>query len=169
MKTCGCGGRKALLEVSAPGFILTSKLIDGTYPDYGRVIPSGPANSVTVDHADLVAALTRLDAVVEHKKLATLVGLSWDPAEPVLHLSLPHQPDAADDIIAATVAGKAPVQTAAQVRHVVELVAEMRGKRVSIATAGAGNPILVTDPADDAVLMLQMPCRVSSDQSTRAA
>ena len=98
-----------------------------------------------------------------------LVGLSWDPAEPVLRLSLPHQPDAADDVIAATVAGGAPVQTAAQIRHIVELVDEMRGKRVCVATDGAGNPILITDPADDAVLMLQMPCRVSSDQSTRAA
>ena len=161
---------KSLLEVSAPGFVLTSKLIDGTFPDYARVIPAAPANSATVDHADLVAALTRLDAVSAHeKKLQHLVGLSWDPAEPVLRLSLPHQPGAADDVIAATVAGSAPVQTAAQIRHVVELVDELRGKRVCIATAGAGNPILVTDPADDAVLMLQMPCRVSSDQSTRAA
>ena len=49
------------------------------------------------------------------------------------------------------------------------IISVLGGTRVSIATAGAGNPILVTDPADDAVLMLQMPCRVSSDQSTRAA
>jgi DNA polymerase-3 subunit beta len=161
---------KRLLEVSAPGFVLTSKLIDGAFPDYTRVIPATPANSATVDHVDLVAALTRLDAVSAHeKKLQHLVGLSWDPAEPMLRLSLPHQPGAADDVIAATVAGGAPVQTAAQIHHVVELVDELRGKRVCVATVGAGNPILIADPANDAVLMLQMPCRVSSDQSTRAA
>ena len=160
---------KGLLEVSAPGFVLTSKLIDGTFPDYQRVIPAAPANSATVDHADLAAALTRLDAVsAPEKNLQALVGLSWDPAEPVLRLSLPHQPGAADDVIAAMVVGSAPVQTAAQIRHVVELVDELRGKRVCIATAGTGNPILVTDPANDGILICQMPCRVSPNQSRAA-
>ena len=160
---------KSLLEVSAPGFILTSKLIDGTFPDYTRVIPATPANSATVDHADLVAALTGSTPCPRTRKNFSISsGCPGIPAEPVLRLSLPHQPGAADDVVAATVAGSAPVQTAAQVRHVVELVNELRGKRVCIATAGAGNPILVTDPADDAVLMLQMPCRVSSSQSRAA-
>ena len=80
---------KSLLEVSAPGFILTSKLIDATYPDYARVIPATPANSATVDHADLVAALARLDAVAEHETKGCRIssGFAWDPAEPVLRLS----------------------------------------------------------------------------------
>ena len=52
----------------------------------------------------------------------------------------------ADDVIAATIAGNASVQTAAQIRHVAELVDELRGKHVCIATAGAGDPILITDP-----------------------
>jgi DNA polymerase-3 subunit beta len=160
---------KALLELTAPGVVLTSKLIDGTFPDYERVIPAAPKNSVTVDHADLVAALTRLEAVpANEKNLQDLVGLSWDPAEPALHLSLPHQPGAADDVITATVAGDAPVQTAAQLRHIVELVDELYGKRVCIATAGAGNPILITETEDDATLVVQMPCRVSSAQSHAA-
>ena len=160
---------KALLELTAPGVVLTSKLIDGTFPDYARVIPAAPKNSATIDHADLVAALTRLEAVSEPSKtVATLVGLSWDPAEPVLRLALPHQPSAADDVIAAAVAGNAPVQTAAQLRHIVELVDELYGKRVCIATAGADNPILITDPEDDAILVVQMPCRVAPNQSRAA-
>ena len=149
-KTCGCGGRKACSR-SARRASPRLEADRRAYPDYARVVPETPANSATVDHADLVAALTRLDAVAKHsKRFAALVGLAWDPAEPVLRLSLPHQPDAADDVIAATVAGDAPGQTAAQIRHVVELVDELRGERVCIATAGAGNPILITDPEDDA-------------------
>ena len=113
--------------------------------------------------------MPRLEAVSEPSKtVATLVGLSWGPAQAELRLSLPHQPGAAADVIAATVAGNAPVQTAAQLRHVVELVDELHGKRVSIASNGAGNPILITDPEDDAILVVQMPCRVSSAQSHAA-
>jgi DNA polymerase-3 subunit beta len=156
---------KALLELTASGVTLVSKLIDGTYPDYERVIPAASANSATVDHADLVAVLTRLEAVSAHEKnLQDLVGLAWGPAEPALHLSLPHQPGAAADVIAATVAGDLPVQTAAQLRHIVELVDELHGKRVCIASSGAGNPILVTDPEDAGHLIVQMPCRVSANR-----
>jgi DNA polymerase-3 subunit beta len=153
---------KALLELSASGLVLTTKLIDGTYPAYENVIPTTPANSVIVDRTDLVGALTRLNAVVEYGKLTGLVGFAWDPAEPVLHLSLPNQPGAADDVIAATTAGSAAVQTAAQIHHVIELVDEFRGEALCIATAGAGNPILITDPESDALLTVQMPCAVSS-------
>jgi CTP:molybdopterin cytidylyltransferase MocA len=88
--------------------------------------------------------------------------------EPVLRLSLPHQPGMADDVIAATAAGDTPVQTAAQVRHVVELVDNLHGARVCIASNGAGNPILVTDPDDGAVLVVQMPCRTSPQQASAA-
>jgi DNA polymerase-3 subunit beta len=157
-----------LFEVNASGFVLTTKLIDGTFPDYVRVIPAAPKNSVVVDRADLVGALERVGAVIEHGKLAALVGLAWNSAEPVLRLSLPHQPGVADDVIAATVTGNSSIQTAAQVAHVVELFNELRGENVCIATDGAGNPVVITDPEDGAGQFLQMPCRIPLS-SMRAA
>ena len=160
---------RTLIEIAAPGFALTSKLIDATYPDYGRIIPASPDNSATVDRADLVAALARLAAVATgEKKIATLAGLEWSPAEPALRLSLPNQAGVAEDVIAATITGSAPVRIAAQLAHVTELAGELRGESVCIASNGNGDPILVTDPGNDATLILQMPC-VWPARSSKAA
>jgi DNA polymerase-3 subunit beta len=160
---------KSLVEITAPGFVMTSRLIDATYPDYARVIPATPDNSATVDRDDLVAALARLAAVATgERKIATLAGLEWSPADPVLRLSLPNQDGVADDVIAAIIAGRAPVRIAAQLAHVTELADELRGESVCIASNGNGNPILVTDPDSDTTLIVQMPCRWSR-QSSQAA
>jgi DNA polymerase-3 subunit beta len=160
---------KALLEVSAPSFVLVSKLIDASYPDYARIIPKCPTNSATVDRTDLVAALVRLNAVSEHgEKLAALVGLAWEPAKPVLRLSLPNQPDAADDAIAATITGAASIWTAAQIAHIAELVDQIHNRNIRIATDGAGGAILVTDPDDDNLLVIQMPVHIARGQSRAA-
>jgi DNA polymerase-3 subunit beta len=160
---------ETLFEISTPGLVFVSKLVDGTFPDYERVIPERPANGATVEHADLVAAITRLEAVSEHgKKLATLVGLRFDPVEPALRLSLPNQPEAANEEIPASVTGTVSIETAAQLRHVVDLVGEFHGKSICIASDGTSSPILITDPASAATLIVQMPCRVASFQSQAA-
>jgi DNA polymerase III sliding clamp (beta) subunit (PCNA family) len=74
----------------------------------------------------------------------------------------PHTSDAA------TIAGNVPIQTAAQVRRIIDVVNEFRGEDIRIATNGAGNPILITDVESDAMLVVQMPCRLQSDQSQAA-
>ena len=151
-----------LFEVITPGFVFVSKLIDGTFPDYSCVVPVAPKNNVVVDRAELGAALAPLGAVAEdNKRVPALVGLGWDPADRVLHLSLPNQPGMADDIIIAAISGKAPVQTAAKITHVTELVGQMQRESVCIASTDGNGPILITDPEDDALLVIQMPCRFS--------
>jgi DNA polymerase-3 subunit beta len=160
---------KSLVEITAPEFAITSPLIDAVFPDYRRVIPAAPDNGATVDRADLVAALARLAAVATtERKIATLAGLEWSPAEPALRLSLPNETGVAADIIPATIAGSAPVRTAAQLAHVTELAKELHGESVCIASNGNDNHILVTDPDSDAVLVVQMPCAVPG-QSSQAA
>jgi DNA polymerase III sliding clamp (beta) subunit (PCNA family) len=50
----------AQLEFGRAGpVVLTSKLIDGTFPDYGRVIPVGNDKTLTVDKKDFEAAVDR--------------------------------------------------------------------------------------------------------------
>jgi hypothetical protein len=50
--------------------------------------------------------------------------------------------------------------TAAGLANVVEPFNELRGENVCIASDGAGNPILITDPEDSAGEFLQMHCRI---------
>ena len=58
--------------------ILVSKLIDGTYPDYGRVIPAAFETEARVDRAELVAALDRVTTVASERGRAVKCGFFGD-------------------------------------------------------------------------------------------
>jgi DNA polymerase III sliding clamp (beta) subunit (PCNA family) len=55
-----------------------------------------------------------------------------------------------------------------QILHLAEIVAEIEGERIHIDTNGNGGPVLVTDPDDPDVLMLQMPCAWPFENATAA-
>jgi DNA polymerase III subunit beta len=154
---------KTLLEITAGDAVLASKLIDGSFPDYKRLIPRGVDSSITVDRTELRQALARVVAVAERDSknkniVVCSAGLSWDNNSE-LHLCLTQERNgAADDAIAATeTTGSARV--AAQTRYLIEAVDEIEGERVCFSVDGVGQPILVTDPDDPQFLSLMMPVR----------
>ena len=158
---------KTLFAVEGPGFRFVSKLIDGTYPDYRRLIPKPSGSFAIVDRRELARALDRIAAVVDPQSEAMrLVGLRWSDGESALHLCIPGWPDLADDVLDAEVASTGKV--AVQILHLAEIVAEIEGERIHIDTNGNGGPVLVTDPDDPDVLMLQMPCAWPFENATAA-
>ncbi len=56
--------------------VLTSKLIDGTFPDYARVIPVGNDKKLTIDKADFAAAVDRVSTVSSERGRAVKLALS---------------------------------------------------------------------------------------------
>jgi DNA polymerase-3 subunit beta len=144
-----------LLELSLPDLKLTSKLIDGTFPDYQRIIPTSYDRSVTVERTELGAALARVEATLnpETRKLMRTVGLAWgDGALHVIRTSAD-----VDDVLDAETnsAGK----TALRISYVADALDVFSGKRISIASNGADTPIRFTDPADPTTFAIAMPIR----------
>jgi DNA polymerase-3 subunit beta len=158
---------KTLFAVEGTGFRFVSKLIDGTYPDYRRLIPKPSGSFAIVDRRELARALGRIAAVVDPQSEAMrLVGLRWSDGESALHLCIPGWPDLADDVLDAEAASTGKV--AVQILHLAEIVAEIEGERIHIDANGNGGPVLVTDPDDPDVLMLQMPCAWRFENATGA-
>ena len=56
--------------------VLSSKLIDGVYPNYRQVIPSGCDERVTIEREQLLAALRRVSVVTTDKSNATRLTFS---------------------------------------------------------------------------------------------
>ena len=56
--------------------VLTSKLIDGTFPDYGRVIPQNNDKDLIVDKADFAAAVDRVSTISSERGRAVKLALS---------------------------------------------------------------------------------------------
>jgi DNA polymerase III subunit beta len=144
-----------LLELSLPGLKLTSKLIDGTFPDYQRIIPTNYDRSVTVDRSELGAALARVEATLnpETKKLMRTVGLAW--GDGALHVT--RAAADVDDVLDAETNGAG--KTALRISYVADVLNVFSGKRISIVSNGAATPIRFADFDDTTTFAIVMPTR----------
>ncbi|MHC2373372.1 DNA polymerase-3 subunit beta [Bradyrhizobium diazoefficiens] len=151
---------RKLFAASGTGFEFVSRLIDGAFPDYLAILPAPSPTSVTVERAELQAALARLTAIASGD--FPLVALTWTDGEP-LRMFLPRQPGDGTDDIAADSTGSArialvPAQLAA-------MLSEFTCQRVHLNDA-AGR-LLIT--SESQMLGLLMPCVWNFGQEAAAA
>ncbi len=144
---------RTLLAVESNNFAFTSKRVDGSFPDYTRIIPVPSGNSVTVDRHVLLQSLERAAAVVDANQ-RRVVGLQWDAADPTVHLCLTDS-DAVDDGLAAEVTGSGRV--AVSINQLTEMLEAIDGNRAHLDSRSAGDAVLVTDPENRDFLGLQLP------------
>lgn len=153
---------RALAEVETKKAAFVSKLIDGTFPDYPRLLPKPSGNAVTVDCAEFAQALERVAAVADERQRRAVAGLLWTADEPALHLCLTDA-DTADDVISAEVTGSGRV--AVQIKFLAELLDVLEGKRVRFDARSGADAVLVGDPGDEDFTAVQMPCRWAQVQA----
>lgn len=143
------------------GRVLVSKLVDGTYPDYRRVIPSGNANAFNVDRTDLVAALERVTTMGPAK--GTAVRATFD-SEGTLRLFAknPDLGEASDEIACDCLDGET-VEVGFSGRYALDMLGAAACDTITFRLADAGAPMLVKptagDGADTALFVL-MPMRI---------
>jgi DNA polymerase III subunit beta len=158
---------KTLIAIESSRFAFVSKLIDGTFPDYERIIPRPSGNSVIVDCVALKPAIARLAAVADPAaQVAPLAGFEWSAGESVLRLCFAGWPELADDELAAETSGTGKV--ALNVRQLRQLLDAIDSERIRFASNSAREPVLVTDPDDAEWLAVQMPS-VWPFQNSKAA
>jgi DNA polymerase-3 subunit beta len=135
---------------------LTSKLIDGTFPDYERVIPSGNDKVMEVDRAEFTAAVDRVATISTDKSRA--VKLSLDANQLTLTAS---SPDAgmAEEEIAVRYAGT-PIEIGFNARYLLDIAEQIEGDGARFRMADASAPTLIEDIADQSALYVLMPMRV---------
>jgi DNA polymerase-3 subunit beta len=145
----------ALFELHAGDVSFISKLIDAEYPAVEKVVPPVSANNVIIDRIELAQAIARLAAVADAEQKTRVTHISWGAEENGLHLAVAN--DVGEDVIEAEVTGAG--KTATQIPHLAELLDELEGERVSLNVNTHGDAILVRDPDDAGITILQMPCR----------
>jgi DNA polymerase III subunit beta len=130
--------------VTAPGFELTTSLIDAAYPAYQRVIPQASSNTARCVRSELSEALLRLAAVAAGTE-APLVALAWTDGGP-LQLFLPRQPlDATDAISAETHCSAKVALSLPQLRLMVDTFDD---DRLRIEAGGPNTPITMRGERD---------------------
>ena len=137
---------------------LTSKLIDGTFPDYERVIPRNNDKVLTVDNKEFAAAVSRVAAISNEKSRP--VKLSLDRNHLRLEASSPEQGQAQEELDEGNVMYSAgPLEIGFQARYLADIT-EQIGDKVEFRFSDGSAPTVVMDAARPEALYVLMPMRV---------
>ena len=135
---------------------LTSKLIDGTFPDYTRVIPVGNDRIMQVDVSAFSAAVDRVSTIASEKSRSVKMGLRSG----VLTLSASNT-DASSATEELEVSYDGPeMEIGFNARYLLDIAGQVNSDMVEFALADQGSPSLVRAPGDGASLFVLMPMRV---------
>ena len=136
--------------------ILTSKLIDGTFPDYGRVIPLGNDKMLVVDKADFEAAVDRVSTVSSERGRA--VKLSLAAGKLTLSVTNPDSGSATEEI-EVDYDGD-PLDIGFNSRYLLDIASQIGGENAVLKLADPGSPTLIQDRDAEGALYVLMPMRV---------
>ena len=144
------------IRFSFNGLTLTSKLIDGTFPDYERVIPRNNDKTLDVDTKLFSSAVDRVSTISFEKGRA--VKLNIGDGRVVLTVNNPDSGSAEEEIAATYDA--APVDIGFNSRYLLDIASQIKSDTARFQLADAGSPTIVLDPSDDQALYVLMPMRV---------
>jgi len=136
--------------------VLTSKLIDGTFPDYGRVIPVGNDKTLTVDKKDFEAAVDRVSTVASERGRA--VKLSITGGRLMLSVTNPDSGSATEEIEIDY--DSDPLDIGFNSRYLLDIAAQIEGEVAVLKLADPGSPTLIQDKDSKGALYVLMPMRV---------
>ena len=136
--------------------VLTSKLIDGTFPDYTRVIPAGNDKILEVDHKLFADAVDRVSAISSEKSRAVKLALTNGVLE--LSASSPENGTASEELEVNYDAGD--MEIGFNSRYLLEITAQIEGDNAQFVLADAASPTIVREAGDDGAIYVLMPMRV---------
>ncbi|RVT95569.1 DNA polymerase III subunit beta [Rhodovarius crocodyli] len=140
------------------GVLLTSKLIDGTFPDYERVIPRANDKILRVDKKEFAEAVARVAAISSERSRP--VKLSVDRNHLRLEASSADQGQAQEELDEGNVEyAFTPLEIGFQARYLADIT-EQIGEKVEFQFADGSSPTVVKDAAKPEALYVLMPMRV---------
>jgi DNA polymerase-3 subunit beta len=136
--------------------LLSSKLIDGTFPDYERVIPAGNDKILQVTCKEFALAVDRVATISTEKSRA--VKLSLEPGTLVLSVTSPDAGSATEELEADYTA--APIEIGFNSRYLLDITQQIEGDQAQFVMADSASPTVVRDLSDPSALYVLMPMRV---------
>jgi DNA polymerase-3 subunit beta len=136
--------------------VLTSKLIDGTFPDYARVIPIGNDKELTVDKKEFEQAVDRVSTVSSERGRA--VKLSLSDGKLMLSVTNPDSGSATEELEVDY--GSEPLDIGFNSRYLLDIAAQLDGEAAVLKLSDPGSPTLIQDRDSKSALYVLMPMRV---------
>jgi DNA polymerase III subunit beta len=144
------------IRVQLDGIRLTSKLIDGRFPEYGRVVPSEPRNILKADRNLLRQALQRTAILSNEKYRGVRLELSSNSV--VLQANNPEQEEAVETLEVEY--GGDSMEIGFNVNYLLDALAAVETEQVELGVTDANSSCLIREPGSDATKFVVMPMRL---------
>jgi DNA polymerase-3 subunit beta len=138
------------------GVVLTSKLIDGTFPDYSRVIPTGNDKLLRIDPKSFFEGVDRVATIATEKTRAVKMALENDKI--TLSVTSPDNGTAAEEVPADY--GSEGFEIGFNANYLKDILGQIEGDTVELHLADAGAPTLIRQDEKSPALYVLMPMRV---------
>jgi DNA polymerase-3 subunit beta len=135
---------------------LISKLVEGKFPDYQRVIPKGHKNSLSINRETLQAALQRAAILTTEKFKGVRFSLS---SNKITIQSTNAEQEEAQEEIETAYSGDA-VEIGFNVSYLLDVLANIKNEEIQISLGDANSSAVITLPGSDAFKYVVMPMRI---------
>ncbi len=135
--------------------ILTSKLIDGTYPDYERVIPTDTDKMLEVSVKGLANAVDRVSVVAERTRAIKMIV---EKGKVIITTTSPDLGSALEEVDAKYESES--LEIGYNFRYLLDILTEIKGENVQFGFSDASSPSVIHDISDTSAIYVLMPMRV---------
>jgi len=144
------------VRLATPQITLTSKVIDGTFPDYSRVIPTANTRRLEVDAAEFARAVDRVATVSSERSRA--VKLQLDEDRLILSVTAPDSGAAEEELAVAY--GDERLDIGFNAKYLLEIASQVDRENAVFLFNSSGDPTLMREGDDTSAIYVVMPMRV---------
>ncbi len=144
------------VRFATPDITLTSKVIDGTFPDYTRVIPQGNTKRLEVDAREFAQAVDRVATVSSDRSRAVKLQLEEDRL--ILSVNAPDSGAAEEELAVAY--GDERLEIGFNAKYLLEIASQVDRENAVFMFNSAGDPTLMREGNDQSAVYVVMPMRV---------
>ena len=144
------------IRFEAEDITLTSKVIDGTFPDYSRVIPQANPKRLTVDAKEFRRAVDRVATVSSERSRAVKMALDEDRL--ILSVNAPDSGTAEEELAVAY--GDDRLEIGFNAKYLLEIADQVDRENAVFLFNSSGDPTVMREGDDSSALYVVMPMRV---------
>lgn len=135
---------------------IQTRLIDGTYPDTSRLIPSEFEFELNVDSRDLLSSLDRASLLTNES--ANVVKLSLSENEVTLHSSS-QEIGSVEEHITSSIYSGSPLVISFSADYLSDAIKAIGSNKITLLFNGTMKPFVIKDKANDLIIQLVLPVR----------
>ena len=136
--------------------VIISKLIDGNFPDYQRVIPTNNNNILIVNRNEFCMAVDRVSTITNEKSPAIKFKLLKD----IMNMTSEDSENglATEDIV--TKYSDSEIEVGFNAKYILEMVNNLEDENISLRFNDASSPVIATEESNPDLIYVLMPLRV---------